>query len=55
MREGAIIAQGKPSEIVTEQLVKDAFGLSSIIIPDPVSGTPLIVPKSSAAHIEPAE
>jgi len=55
MREGAIIAQGKPSEMVTEQLVKDAFGLSSIIIPDPVSGTPLIVPKSSTAHIEPAE
>ena len=49
MREGALIAQGKPADIVTEKLVEDVFGLTSIIIPDPVSGTPLIVPKSSAA------
>lgn len=51
MREGALIAQGKPSDIVTEKLVEEVFGLTSIIIPDPVSGTPLIVPKSSAAQI----
>ncbi len=49
MRDGALIAQGRPADIVTEKLVEDVFGLTSIIIPDPVSGTPLIVPKSSAA------
>jgi len=49
MRDGALIAQGKPADIVTEKLVKDVFGLTSVIIADPVSGTPLIVPKSSAS------
>lgn len=45
MKDGAIVAEGNPSDIVTEQLVEDVFGLPSVIIPDPVSGTPLIVPK----------
>jgi len=45
MKDGAIIAEGKPTEIVTEQLVEQVFGLPAVIIPDPVSGTPLIVPK----------
>ncbi|KAB2678481.1 ABC transporter ATP-binding protein [Brucella pseudintermedia] len=45
MKDGAIVAEGRPSAIVTEQLVEDVFGLPSVIIPDPVSGTPLIVPK----------
>lgn len=45
MKDGAIVTQGKPSSIVTERLVDDVFGLSSVIIPDPVSNTPLIVPR----------
>ncbi|MFS2324640.1 ABC transporter ATP-binding protein [Brucella sp. H1_1004] len=49
MRDGALIAQGKPADIVTEQLVEEVFGLSSVIIADPVSSTPMIVPKSSAS------
>ena len=45
MKDGAIVAEGNPSAIVTEQLVEDVFGLPSVIISDPVSNTPLIVPK----------
>ncbi len=45
MKHGAIVAQGSPSAIVTEKLVGDVFGLDCIIIPDPVSATPLVVPK----------
>lgn len=45
MKDGAILAEGAPSAIVTEDLVEAVFGLSSIIIPDPVTGTPLIVAK----------
>ncbi|CAH0272092.1 Ferric enterobactin transport ATP-binding protein FepC [Agrobacterium fabrum] len=45
MRDGAIIAHGFPPTTVTERLVEDVFGLPCMIIPDPVSGTPLIVPK----------
>ncbi|MGF6175849.1 ABC transporter ATP-binding protein [Ensifer sp. 4252] len=46
MREGAIVAEGAPTSIVTAQLVEDVFGLSCMVIDDPVSATPLIVPRS---------
>lgn len=45
MKDGAAVAQGAPKDIVTEQLVESVFGLPCLIIPDPVAGTPLIVPK----------
>ncbi|MBT9372940.1 ABC transporter ATP-binding protein [Rhizobium sp. CSW-27] len=44
MKDGAILAQGAPAEIVTERLLLDVFGLRAKIIPDPVAGTPLVVP-----------
>ncbi|MFN3672175.1 MAG: ABC transporter ATP-binding protein, partial [Bosea sp. (in: a-proteobacteria)] len=45
MKDGAIIAQGSPGAIVTAELVEAVFGLPCLVIADPVSGTPLIVPK----------
>ncbi|WP_337182660.1 ABC transporter ATP-binding protein [Shinella sp.] len=45
MRDGSIIAEGSPKDIVTEHLVQSVFGLGCIIIDDPVSGTPMIVPR----------
>ncbi len=45
MKDGAIVAEDSPSAIVTGQLVEDVFGLPAIIIPDPVTGSPMIVPK----------
>ena len=44
MRGGQIVAQGPPAEIVTAELVREVFGLDSVIVPDPVTGTPLVVP-----------
>ncbi|NUT73114.1 ABC transporter ATP-binding protein [Pseudarthrobacter sp. C4D7] len=44
MKEAAVAAEGPPAEVVTEDLVRDVFGLESRVIPDPVSGTPLIIP-----------
>ncbi|MEV0592487.1 ABC transporter ATP-binding protein [Nonomuraea cavernae] len=46
MREGRIVAQGDPSDIVTPELVSQVFDLRCEIIPDPQTGTPLIVPES---------
>lgn len=45
MKDGAIVAEGGPSAIVTAELVEAVFGLSCVVIPDPVAGTPLIVPR----------
>jgi iron complex transport system ATP-binding protein len=44
MKGGAVVAVGSPLEVVTEGLVRSVFGLESRVIPDPVSGTPLIIP-----------
>jgi iron complex transport system ATP-binding protein len=44
LRSGVIYAQGAPSTIMTETLVRDVFGLESRIIADPVMGTPLCIP-----------
>ena len=44
MKAGEVVAEGPPSDVVTEQLVSDVFGLESRVIPDPVSGTPMVVP-----------
>ncbi|MGO3738260.1 MAG: ABC transporter ATP-binding protein [Marinomonas foliarum] len=45
MKEGKIITSGAPKDVVTEALIEDVFGLPCIIMEDPVSGTPLIIPK----------
>ncbi len=44
MRGGAIVAHGAPGEVLTEQVVADAFGLRALVIPDPLAGTPLVIP-----------
>ncbi|MBE9204557.1 ABC transporter ATP-binding protein [Synechocystis salina LEGE 06099] len=46
LRDGKLLAQGRPQAIVTEELVHQVFGLNSRIIADPVTGTPLCVPVS---------
>jgi ferric enterobactin transport system ATP-binding protein len=45
MKEGKIITSGAPKDVVTEALIEDVFGLPCMILEDPVSGTPLIIPK----------
>jgi len=45
MKDGRILAEGRPEKIVTEGLVEDVFGLSCLVIDDPVSATPMIVPR----------
>ncbi|MEU5611758.1 ABC transporter ATP-binding protein [Streptomyces sparsogenes] len=44
MRGGRIVAQGAPGDIVTAVLVREVFGLASVVVPDPVTGDPLVVP-----------
>lgn len=50
LREGSVIAQGTPSDIVTAELVEDVFGLCCQVIDDPETGTPLVVPAARKAR-----
>lgn len=45
MHHGHLIAQGAPEEVLTQELIKRTFELDCDIISDPVSGTPLLVPR----------
>ncbi|MEU5995990.1 ABC transporter ATP-binding protein [Spirillospora sp. NPDC047418] len=44
MKDGAVIAEGAPSETVTAELVEEVFGLRCLVVSDPVVGTPHVVP-----------
>ncbi|AOW86264.1 ABC transporter [Streptomyces olivaceus] len=50
LREGKIIAEGAPKDIVTADLVERVFGLRCQVIDDPETGTPLVVPAARKAR-----
>lgn len=45
LHTGKLVSEGKPSEVITSTLVKDIFGLDCAVIEDPISRSPLVVPK----------
>jgi iron complex transport system ATP-binding protein len=46
MKAGRVVTEGAPAEVITEETVDEVFGLRCRIGPDPVSGTPMVVPIS---------
>jgi iron complex transport system ATP-binding protein len=44
MRDGEIVTEGRPAEVVTEELVRTVFDMESMVVPDPVAGAPMVVP-----------
>ncbi len=44
MKSGSIVTEGRPVNVITEEVVKNVFGMTSRIFVDPVSDTPMIVP-----------
>ncbi|HVU14128.1 MAG TPA: ABC transporter ATP-binding protein [Phototrophicaceae bacterium] len=44
VKAGQIAAQGKPEAVIDAALVRDVFGVECHVMPDPITGTPLIIP-----------
>ena len=44
MKAGAVVAEGDPGDIITAALVESVYGMKCEVIPDPQTGTPLVVP-----------
>ncbi|MEV6595806.1 ABC transporter ATP-binding protein [Actinoplanes sp. NPDC051346] len=44
MKAGRIVASGDPGAVITAELVEEVYGLPCEVIPDPQTGTPLVVP-----------
>lgn len=42
--DGEIVAQGPPEEVVTPELIQQVFGVACTTVPNPVTGTPIVVP-----------
>jgi iron complex transport system ATP-binding protein len=53
MRDGRIVAEGSPQSVMTEETVSRVFGLECTVIPDPVSGSPLVVPNGGHLSLRP--
>jgi iron complex transport system ATP-binding protein len=49
MKDGRIYAEGEPDEVVTPENVREVFGLECEVIPDPLTGTPMVVPRGRHA------
>ncbi|WP_408897216.1 ABC transporter ATP-binding protein [Nocardioides sp. R1-1] len=47
MKDGAVVAEGAPADVITEALVEHVYGLACRVVPDPECGTPLVIPRKS--------
>ncbi len=52
MSHGRIVGHGTPGEVLTPEIVSQAFSLDALIIPDPLTATPLVVPVPGGAHTQ---
>lgn len=53
LRDGRIVATGAPGAVMSSDLIRDVFDLDCEVILDPVSGTPLVLPRGRH-HAAPA-
>ncbi|MFE5857050.1 ABC transporter ATP-binding protein [Streptomyces sp. NPDC056500] len=44
MRDGGVVTTGSPQQVITAELIEEVFCLRSLVVPDPVTGTPTVVP-----------
>ena len=45
MRSGKIVMQGSASEVFTPELLREVFDLEALVLEDPETGRPLVVPR----------
>ncbi|MBM9466939.1 ABC transporter ATP-binding protein [Nakamurella leprariae] len=50
MKDGRVVAEGRPGDVVDADLVREVFGLACRVITDPETGTPLVVPLRRGAR-----
>jgi iron complex transport system ATP-binding protein len=50
MSGGRVVAHGAPADVLTREVVSEAFDLDALVIPDPLTSTPLVIPVPGGAH-----
>ena len=54
MHRGSGVTTGNPADIITAGLLADVFDLPALVVPDPVTGAPTVVPFDSRVARHPA-
>jgi iron-siderophore transport system ATP-binding protein len=49
MKDGAVVAEGRPDQVITADRVEEVYGLPCRVISDPETGTPLVIPRTTAS------
>lgn len=47
MKDRRIAFSGSAAEVFTPENIAEIYGLTAVVIPDPVTGTPMVVPVSA--------
>lgn len=55
LRRGRLVASGPPSDVITRELIRDVFDLDSLVIADPVSGSPMVLPRGRHHILDPLD
>lgn len=55
MKQGEIVVEGDPSDVITSEVVEDVFKLQCDVMPCPRSGTPMVIPLGRHRVVEKAE
>ncbi|SPE63898.1 putative siderophore transport system ATP-binding protein YusV [Streptomyces netropsis] len=50
MCDGRLAAAGPPAEVLTAELVEEVFQVECRVVPDPETGTPLVVPRARSGR-----
>lgn len=50
MKDGAIVATGVPRDVLTPDALAAVFGIRCVVVPDPVTATPMVVPIAGPAR-----
>lgn len=45
LHQGRLVAEGEPRDVITPDLIREVFGLDALVVEDPVSGAPLVLPR----------
>ncbi|WP_406088003.1 ABC transporter ATP-binding protein [Kitasatospora purpeofusca] len=54
LKDGRLAAAGPPADVLTAELVESVFQVACQVVPDPETGTPLVVPRARSRRATPA-
>jgi iron complex transport system ATP-binding protein len=51
MAHGQVVAEGPPAQVLTSALLEEVYGLDADVVPDPLLGHPVVLPRTPADRL----